>query len=488
MNLTKYKFLLLLFLSVVLPDFFQAKADIEEFNNKISENYTEIIGQYPFQERRNDIGIFYDFAWDKNNKKIIISRDDQNLPIIRFSLFNKDIQQGVSIKKYNDIFLAQTSDEEIRELHKQKVEAKLTLENNRIISLKPNIYNYNNIKLSNFYLDFINNIDTNKGLLEITFSADFTNKRPELNSLAKGLLGDNTYCTESYIGPYPIDEIHIKEYKYDIDIRTGTRTPVTAEECYPIYFTYDNNEVKTIRRESGIGQFRQVFNFRKFPFDKQKLKVSILTNVHSSQNISEIWPKTGYAAVTFLTPERGAFLGLEEYINNISKNYLKEWTVTNTNIESEELILENYYSPYSNKIYPFNENSINLVLDIERNSAHYIYKIIIPVFLILSVAWFVLWIPTHHLESRLTTSIVALLALIAYNFVFSDDIPKLDYLTALDKYILLSYIFCCIPTFMSIGFSRFIVRNQKKVTWINKKLRTWLGIIYLLATLQIFSF
>ena len=113
MNLTKYKFLLLLFLSVVLPDFFQAKADIEEFNEKISENYTEIIGQYPFQERRNDIGIFYDFAWDKNNKKIIISRDDQNLPIIRFSLFNKDIQQGVSIKKYNDIFLAQTSDEEI---------------------------------------------------------------------------------------------------------------------------------------------------------------------------------------------------------------------------------------------------------------------------------------------------------------------------------------------------------------------------------------
>ena len=102
-------------------------------------------------------------------------------------------------------------------------------------------------------------------MLEITFQADFTNKRPELNSFAKGLLGDNTYCAEPYIGPYPIDEIYIKEYKYDIDIRTGTRTPVTAEECYPIYFTYDNNEVKTIRTESGIGQFRQVFNFKKFP-------------------------------------------------------------------------------------------------------------------------------------------------------------------------------------------------------------------------------
>ena len=125
MNLIKYKFLLFLFLSIVLSDFFQAKADVEkEFNDKINESYTEIIGQYPFQERRNDIGIFYDFAWDKNNQKIIIKRDNQNLPVVRFSLFNKDIQPGVSMKKYNDIDLSQTSDEEIRKLHKQNVEAK----------------------------------------------------------------------------------------------------------------------------------------------------------------------------------------------------------------------------------------------------------------------------------------------------------------------------------------------------------------------------
>ena len=52
-----------------------------------------------------------------------------------------------------------------------------------------------------------------------------------------------------------------------------------------------------------------------------------------------------------------------------------------------------------------------------------------------------LWIPTYKLDARLTTSIVALLALIAYNFVFEGDIQKLDYLTDLDKFILLSYIF-----------------------------------------------
>ena len=112
----------------------------------------------------------------------------------------------------------------------------------------------------------------------------------------------------------------------------------------------------------------------------------------------------------------------------------------------------------------------------------------LPVFFILCVAWYVLWIPTQKYEVRLNTSIIALLALIAYNFVFQNDIPKLQYLTDMEKFILLSYIFCCIPTFMSIGFSRFIVKNQRKVIMINKKLRTWLGIVYLLFTVQIFSF
>lgn len=478
----KYKNLIIFFLSFFTLVFNVNADPTEEFNKKIKEKYNEIIGLYPFQERRNDIGVFYDFAWNKEKKIITIKRDNENNPVVRFSLFNKDVQQGVSVKKYNDIKLSDSSDEEIKKMHSQSADAKLTLKDNKIILLKPNTYDYNDIKLSNFELEYINNIDTNKGILEISFLANFTNKRPELNTLAEGLLGDELYQVNLDYGYYPILDAEIKEYKYDVDIRTGKY----STDWEGIFFSYDNNEVKTLRTESGIGQFRQEFDFKKFPFDKQKLKIKIENLANSTSNLSEVWPKTGRAAVHFVTPNIGAFLGLEEYLNNVSENYLKEWTVKSTEIISEEIITESYFNEYSGNTHPYYSNSVNLVLNIERNSAHYIYKIIIPVFLILSVAWFVLWIPTYHLESRLTTSIVALLALIAYNFVFSDDIPKLDYLTALDKYILLSYVFCCIPTFMSIGFSRFMVKNQRMVTIINKKLRTWLGLIYIIFIVQIF--
>ena len=493
MNLIKYKFIVLLFVSTIFSDIFHAKADLFqrsavelEFNNRIFKN--TVIKSYPFQKTRSDIGLFFDFAWDKNNKQIIIKRDKKNYPVIRFSLFDKkNFPQGVSVFRYNNIDLSKVSDKKIKELLKKNKEAKITLDNNKEINLKPDTYDYNDIKLSSFNLDYINNIDTNKGLLEISFRADFTNKRPELNKFAKGLLEDDFYEAFSDNGPYPIREIEIKEYKYDVDIRKGLNTPDIANRSQ-IDFTYDNGEVRTVRQESGIGQFRQTFDFKNFPFDKQILKIKIASGARSTANINEAWPKTGKAAVHFITHAEGAFLGLENYLINVSENYLKEWTVKNINIESDEIIVENFYNKYLDKTHSYNENSIDLILNIERNSAHYIYKIIIPIFLILSIAWYVLWIPIEKLDARLNTSIVALLALIAYNFVFLDDIPKLNYLTALDKYILLSYIWCCIPTFMSIGFSKFIVKNQRKIILLNKKLRTWLGFFYLLITIQIFSF
>ena len=86
MNLTKYKFTIFLFLSTVLLGALQSEANVElEFNNRVL--LSNVINSYPFQETRKDIGLFYDFSWDKNKKQIIIKRDKNNYPVIRFSLF-----------------------------------------------------------------------------------------------------------------------------------------------------------------------------------------------------------------------------------------------------------------------------------------------------------------------------------------------------------------------------------------------------------------
>ena len=90
--------------------------------------------------------MFYDFSWDRNNKQIIIKRDKENYPVIRFSLFDKkNFPQGISVQKYNDLDLSKVSDKIINELNKKKEKNKITLDNNKVINLKPRIYDFNDV-------------------------------------------------------------------------------------------------------------------------------------------------------------------------------------------------------------------------------------------------------------------------------------------------------------------------------------------------------
>ena len=155
---------------------------------------------------------------------------------------------------------------------------------------------------------------------------------------------------------------------------------------------------------------------------------------------------------------------------------MQEWEVINTQVYTESTWDQN-------NIF---SDTLTLSLEVKRSKLYYIFKIILPVLLILSVAWYVLWIPTDDIESRLTTSIVALLSLIAYNFVFQDDIPKLDILTSLDKFVLFSYLFCAIPIFTTIRLSKTIEKSRKRSSYLNKLIRRWGLAIYLFGNLTIF--
>ena len=449
--------------------------------------------EFPFLEERNDVGIFFDFKWDEDLKKIIVRRDKNKYPIVRFSLFNKlDIEQGSIIKSVEGNDLSTLSDDRLKAIFLQNLNfgtLKLELKNGKKITVEAKPYKLNDFKLVNFQLNSIQNIDSKKGIIEISFDSFFENNRPDLlNTLIKNNFDYDENNKEALCEAVsewialPIKAIEYNEFKYDEDVRKGLKNKTKLKDSV-IDFSFNDGKFRVVRSESGVGFFRQEFDFKKFPFDKQKLIINITSGTRSTSDTSLNKTAKDTMAVTFITPENGAYLGLNNFKE---KNYLKEWKVLSVDIKSKEIIDENYYDKDLKKNITHNENTINLEINIEREYKHYIYKIIIPVFLILCVAWFVLWIPTKHFETRLTTSMVALLSLIAYNFVFADDIPKLQYLTSLDKYILLSYVFCCIPTFMSIWCSRFIKISQAKVTRVNRKIRTFGGLIYLVLTMQIF--
>ena len=437
---------------------------------------------FEYLESRNDAGIFFDYAWNKTENKVIIKRDKNNYPIVRFSFFeNSKIKAGeTSIKKIGTKNLSKLNDNEIINISKNKGDIKIELSNGEKLEIVSKKYNFNDFKLSDFEIVSIQKIDNANGILEMSFVSKFTNIR---NDILKVLTSDKKNLNNLSLAEicddfrstffWPLSSVEFDEFKYDADVREGLKNKEILVN--PVFqLTYDNGEIRTIRTEKGVGFFRQSFDFRKFPFDTQKLIISIGTGEGNFEN------------VTFITPEAGAFIGVEKFINP-EVNKLKSWEIKDIEIKNRFLNDEKW-DIYNNEIYDRSENFLDIIITIERNYQHYLLKIMLPVFLILCVAWYVLWIPTHKYEARLNTSIIALLALIAYNFVFQDDIPKLDYLTDLDWFILLSYIFCCIPVFLSIGFSRFVSPDQKFVTKINRLIKIWGGILYCLISLQIFFY
>ena len=107
---------------------------------------------------------------------------------------------------------------------------------------------------------------------------------------------------------------------------------------------------------------------------------------------------------------------------------------------------------------------MSLEIDLERKSGYYLYKVILPIIIILIVCWASLWINPKELEAKLTITIVCLLSLIAYNFIIDGQIPKLAYLTILDWIILTSYFYAALPNVLGIYFyNLYINKNNKKL-------------------------
>ena len=127
------------------------------------------------------------------------------------------------------------------------------------------------------------------------------------------------------------------------------------------------------------------------------------------------------------------------------------WELKNVKFDTYEYVEEDGF-PYK---------GFRLFLEVKRLSSYYVYKIIIPILLILSISWSVFWIDRSQLESKVNITMVALLSLIAYNLIMDEAIPKLDYLTFMDAFILLSYLYTGAATILCV-YSYYRYRKYRR--------------------------
>ena len=203
------------------------------------------------------------------------------------------------------------------------------------------------------------------------------------------------------------------------------------------YF-YNENSANVTYKSESVYKIKNNFNLISFPFDSQKLEIFIINNM-SDLSVYEMY-------TSFWSSVKA-----EEFKKN---NDIQGWDIKNL-----ELKYDQYYDPITQLIL----DGVKMEIEIERKSIYYLFKIILPIILILIICWSSVWIDPKEIESRLTITIVCLLSLIAYNFVIDSELPKLEYLTVMDYIILVSYVYATIPNFLSILSFNLLKNKRKKV-------------------------
>ena len=230
---------------------------------------------------------------------------------------------------------------------------------------------------------------------------------------------------------------------HSIDLDTFQETISLKPYTDQIEWHKENNWDNELNIEyilTGNYVFNTDFEYQNFPFDRQKVKFELVNFFDLSSGILDTSLRT--------------LSRLEEFKE---KNNINGWDIIDAKV---------YHNAYKDPTVIEPSDVLTIELLLERQHGYYIYKVILPIIIILMVCWSSTYVVPRELESKLTITIVCLLSLIAYNFIIDKEIPKLEYLTTIDWIILLSYFYAAMPNILSIY--TFNLYKSKKTNRLNK--------------------
>ena len=166
--------------------------------------------------------------------------------------------------------------------------------------------------------------------------------------------------------------------------------------------------------------FRTNLNLRRFPFDRQELKIRLQ---------SFLWDKN---SVLFTTSAKSCGHAAGDTFDDL----IVTGVATSTDTKSISYAKEDY-------------SEFDAVISARRDYFFYIWRVFFPAVLIMIISFSVYFMDTHDLYNRVNVGLTCLLACIATQFAISYNLPRISYLTPIDKLYMITY--GCIA--LSVGVS-----------------------------------
>ena len=158
----------------------------------------------------------------------------------------------------------------------------------------------------------------------------------------------------------------------------------------------------TVRWELRMGTtVSSDLNLRRFPFDRQALRLAIESSKYSE------------TAVQLIADDDMSGINGDSFVS------LSEWPLPKQ-LRAEQG--RSYFAPEK-----AHYSRVSFLIDVDRESGFYIWKVILPVLLICMCSWTVFWIDLKEFATQVTIAVTDLLTIVAFLFVVNDSLPRVSY-------------------------------------------------------------
>ena len=428
-------------------------------------------------------GIFYEIDFDQDysisnyrpykrdqNNNIILNLISPELLYENIEINASDLNKAIVIK-INNINTSSLSDEEIKSLIPENKYQTISLEilsrsGDTIFIELGDEFRFQNEVLLELIVEQISNINSSQSTFDAQFIEKFYYYQLGLEEIGLEIYEqvygledrDFEFRSQGFHCKFQIDEIRDLKIFYPNTFLSNAINEDIQYESITYWFSYFNeSSMQSFWEKTSIksATIKSDFSYESFPFDSQTI----------SFNYEIINDMISYPYVARDTP-------IYKSLNNIK---LDNWNVRSYSYSN--------YLNFSHESLSDDDVGLQINFMLERSYVYYLTKVYIPILIILLVTLSTLFVNPKELESRLTVSVVCFLALIAYTYVVDKDLPKLTYLTAMDKMILISYFFAAIPTLQSIYVHNVLSKNPESAIKINNMSKMYIPLIYVLLIL-----
>jgi hypothetical protein len=260
----------------------------------------------------------------------------------------------------------------------------------------------------------------------------YINAVREVDWSAENFLAD-FYWWIRYPAPASDDDRKLAEALEFVNGNLGVAAEARAE-----VLEHEIQERKTISGPDGaemyvafrsVGRFYFAPNFARYPFDRQSLPIVIEHEVLTAEELELVDDEESYRRAG--GPEER--WGLAPTVR-----------VTDLEIQRATRIFktEEYRTNFGDPMIQDAATSFARVIftiEAARDYRSYLIKILIPLFIIVVLAYLVFFVPARELEVAVGLTVTSILACIAFQLTVADDLPDIGYIVTSDLIFYLCY-------------------------------------------------